>query len=165
MKQSISTSIVIGSMVAGLIVAATLGTLSNNAIGYPVSTTSLGANPIVSTGGTVSINSVSTATTAPPNQDLIITDVVLGVTNSYSYYCEANFQVVLTTSGGASLGNFVVGHPNLDASQLRNEVISLRSGLRVPANESVQVAINNIWKDCGNYYTLNYTLTGYLAQP
>lgn len=135
------------------------------ATGYPTAAVSTGINPVVSTGGSI-MGSVGSATaiTAPADQDLVITDIVLGVTNTYSYDCEGNF-VVEASSAGTPLGQFAVGHPNLDQAQLRSEVISLRSGLRVAAGASLDLTLSAPYRACGDLHTLHYTISGYHAQP
>jgi len=138
-----------------------------SATGYPTTTVSSGVNPVVSVGGAIYIPSSGTSITpisAPADQDLIITDVVLGITNTYSSDCDANFQVELG-DGSTTLGQFAVGYPNLDKAQLHNETISFSSGIRIAAGDALHVSVTSPWVSCGYVHTLNYTVSGYHAQP
>jgi hypothetical protein len=155
-----------GAIGLGLGIGLAVAVVPRVATGYPATAVSTGANPVVSAGGLISVDSSETAISADTGQDVVITDLVMGITNTYSYYCEANFQVSATLADGTVVGRFAVGMPNLDQSQLRNEIVSFRSGLRVPAGDSLTLSLTAPWRDCGDsYYTLNYTVSGYQAQP
>ncbi len=164
MTKSFQQPILTGAIGISIGLFLTLLLMPRAATGYPTTTVSMGQNPVVSVGGTLSEGGTTSVFTAPADQDLIITDVVFGVTNTYSYYCDGNFQVQLHR-GSEHVAQFAVGHPNLDQSQLRNEVISLNSGIRISAGEALDLSFNRAWRDCGDFHTLNYTLSGYYAQP
>ncbi len=153
---------------------------SSPAIGYPAgATVSLGVNPVVSQGGSMNIPYASSTSaeliTAPSDQDLIITDLVLdGAANSQS--CVEQWRVDLTLPGStlASISvspkfRHYVGHSytadnNFDGAQH----LQLRSGIRIPAGATAQLEASPYhYSGCGTSRTaeLIWTVSGYYAQP
>jgi len=153
---------------------------SSNAAGYPAGpVVSMGSNPIVSSGGSLSIPYGSAASTglvtAPADQDLIITDLVLdGGTDSLS--CIEHWRVDLTIPGetlaSSSVSpryrvrsdyNYSVDNNFEGASHLR-----LQSGIRIPAGTTAQIeASSYLVSGCGTSRSgeLIWTMSGYYAQP
>jgi len=152
-------------LIATLAMGLGFSVASSEAVGYPSGpAVSTGTNPVISQGGVLPLGGTSTVLTAPADQDIVVTDVVLGVTNA-TYYCEGSFEVAATV-GSELKGQFAVGAPNLEQAQLKNETISLRSGMRVTAGSSLNLEFSHTYRDCGDgYFRLNYTVSGYYAQP
>ena len=121
---------------------------------------SIGSNPLLSWAGQLTYSSSATAGTAPSGQDVVLTDIIL-TTGSF---CGAHgYDVTLTTSAGALIGQFRLSSAQGNASghYVSNVIANLNSGLLIPAGESLSIATNHAYGDC----KLNYTLSGYLAQP
>ena len=121
---------------------------------------SVGSNPLLSWAGQLTYSSNTTAGTAPSGQDVVLTDIILTTAS----FCGAHgYDVTLTTSSGTRIGQFRMS--SLQASQsghyVSNVIANLNSGLLVPAGESLNIATTHGYQDC----KLNYTLSGYLAQP
>ena len=57
-----------------------------SAEGYPSTAVSLGTNPLVAAGGTVADGSTNTLWTAPADQRIVLTDVVLSIPGASTYY-------------------------------------------------------------------------------
>jgi hypothetical protein len=152
-------------LIATLAMGLGFSVASSEAVGYPSGpTVSTGANPVISQGGVLLLGGTDTVLTAPADQDIVVTDIVLGVTNA-TYYCEGSFQVAAMV-GSELKGQFAVGTPNLEQGQIRNEIISLNSGIRVPAGSSLNLEFNYHYRDCSDSsFRLNYTASGYYAQP
>ena len=163
----------------GLIAALSLGLgyalAPSAAIGYPAgAAVSSGSNPIVSIGGSVYADETKTLLTAPSDQDLIITDLVL---TSFSYVgCKKNHKTELTTSAGAVLGQYETSsstsrrYYDYDSSPGLSVRHAFQSGLRVPAGESLSVGTIESGEHgdgCGSSttYGVRYSLSGYHAQP
>ena len=121
---------------------------------------SVGSNPLLSWAGQLTYSSSSTVGTAPTGQDVVLTDIILTTAS----FCGAHgYDVTLTTSSGSLIGQFRLSSQQASQSghYASNVIAQLRSGLRVPAGESLSIATNHVYQDC----KLNYTLSGYLAQP
>ena len=126
---------------------------------------STGSNPIVSAGGSFEGPGSEAALSAPDDQDLIITDVMLGLPQS-NEYCRGNGTVHLRDGAGNSYGEFAVGTTHMGNAQATPTVFHARSGLRVPAGTSITLSWTWDYNYCGtSTYDLVYTLGGYLAQP
>ncbi len=134
----------------GLIATLALGLgfslASSQAIGYPAgAVVSMGSSPLWSVGGTPG---PSETLTAPSDQDMIITDVHWS--NSDGHWLRVDMLL-----SGAPVAAFAS-----DNTSDRTEV-SLKSGIRVPAGETMTLNFES-------YYGLansRYTLSGYYAQP
>jgi len=164
----------------GLIAILALGlgyTLSSSqAIGYPAgAAVSSGTNPVVSAGGTVGWGQTADLFTAPSDQDVVITDIVLSG-NSNSETCRAQMPVTIETESGA-LGHFSVGTPwHYSGSWVTsggetNLVATLDSGLRLPAGQTATISVDSsgMFWSCGstdpNRAKVHYAIGGYSAQP
>ena len=131
---------------------------SSEAIGYPSGTTvSMGENPVWSVGGQHSSSAPHIVITAPDDQDAVVTDVVL------SFGCGSCTSQVDLKAGGQNLGSFMyrqLEHYGASRSHTSTPVPiahSYRSGLHVPAGESLTIEVS--------YSAVNYSLSGYYAQP
>ena len=170
------------SLTVGLAVClgavATIALSPQDAIGYPAGpTVSAGHNPVVSAGGTTAWNSSVDLFTAPPDHDIVITDIVLSG-NTDSHRCKAQAWVKMDSASG-TLGEFSVGTPVLYTNSWvasggeTNLVMDLASGLRLPAGETAQLSVSTegMSYDCGssssypNRVRVHYAVSGYLAQP
>jgi len=135
-----------------------------DAAGYPAgAAVSYGANPLMSVGG--SAGSSTLAFTAPSDQQVVVTDVVLTATGYYGSYSPCNSAVTLTTSGGETLGSFQMTS-NTTPNAARNFTPTtvqhtFGSGLPVPAGEDLSISASTGSGSC----TVRYTLSGYYAQP
>jgi len=119
---------------------------SSEAVGYPAgSAISMGTNPVWSVGG---LPLATETITAPPDQDMIITDVHFGNT-------DAQWLRVEMSLPSGSLAAFSSDSPT------DRHLWSLRSGIRIPAGETLTMAFEG-------YYGLGssrYTVSGYYARP
>ena len=147
---------------------------SSQAIGYPGGAAiSTGTNPVVSFGGQVTHSSDNTVLTAPSDQDVIVTDVIL---SSYSdISCKRSHHSSLSLSSGDIVATFETNSPwayrhyDYDSDNGQSVNHSFASGLRIPAGESLSLAVTQT----GNYggcsssssYGGRHTVSGYQAQP
>jgi hypothetical protein len=165
-----------GGLIAFLAAGLGFSLASSSAIGYPAgAAVSSGTNPVVSAGGTVSWGSSTDLFTAPVDQDLVITDIVLSG-NTSRYSCKAQAWVHLETDS-RTLGEFSVGTPVMVTSSWMssggesNLVVDFESGLRLPAGETarLRVTTSGMAFDCSasdpSHVVVNYAIGGYLAQP
>ncbi len=133
-------------LVATLAIGLGFSLASTQAIGYPAgSAISTGSNPVWSIGGSPG---ATETLTAPSDQDMVITDVHLANT-------DGNWLRVHMHHSGTSVAAFTS-----DGTTDRTKA-SLRSGIRVPAGETLNMSFEG-------YYGLSsarYTISGYYAQP
>jgi hypothetical protein len=120
---------------------------------------SIGSNPVLSWAGQLSYSSNDTAGNAPSGYDVILTDIIL----TTSSFCGSDgYDVTLTTSSGTRIGQFrLTSNYGNQSGYTSNVIANLNSGLVVPAGESLTIAANHSYQNC----KLDYTLSGYLAQP
>jgi hypothetical protein len=162
----------------GLISALSLGlglaVSSKAAIGYPTGAVSYGANPVVSVGGYVYQGTPETVISAPIDQDLVITDVVLASTTGTR--CKRTHQSQFNLVSGDSVAHFVTNSAisdtynggNSDAGTDGN--YHFQSGIRVPAGDAITMTVVERWAygySCvgsASDYPVHYTISGYLAQ-
>ena len=127
---------------------------------------SLGGNPTIASGGTISNGSV-TLFTAPTDQMIIITDLILTMNSDD---CRSSL-IMSTTSGNvlsqtklhSNYGSINSGSTHqsraaLTTSQPSSIQHSFGSGLPIPINESLEISETG---GCN----IAYTLTGYYAEP
>ena len=165
-------------LIAALSLCLGLALSSGRAIGYPVSgAVSYAANPVVSFGGGVHHGETLTVLTAPADQDLVLTDAVL--VSSTDTRCKRVHRSNLELpASGVLVARFETNSPVLDtygngapADPGSEGAYHFRSGIRVPAGESLTIAVSQTWENGGSCsgstssYGVNYTLSGYLAQP
>jgi hypothetical protein len=165
MQSSTSQSVLIALLAMGL----GFSFASAPAIGYPGSgATGAARNPIVSAGGTVSGSSVVPLLLAPPDQDIVITDVVLGA-RDHGYSCMAQAQVSIT-DGATVLGSFAIAlsTQHSDYTTYDSHVTArLESGMLIRAGMPVELQIHHTggaYCD-GGLMEIDYTVSGYLSQP
>ena len=136
----------------GLIVtlAAGLGAAlsSSPAIGYPSGpVVSSGTNPVWAIGGTLP-GETRTVLTAPADQDMVVTDVLITIGGGHekAYLTLADDTLVLSQDviAGGSVSQ-PVSH-------------QFSSGIRIPAGTYLNMGTQ--WDQ-----TLNYAFSGYYAQP
>lgn len=152
---------------------------SGDAIGYPAgSVVSTGSNPVVSGGTSLAVpyyGSVSTIEliTAPADQDLVVTDLILQPgTDRMS--CLEQWDAHVTVES-QTLAQFLLVTPfYYSGSYISNthhgDQIHLVSGLRVPAGQSAELQVERNRSDGSYCYdtrvaSVAVTWTGYLAQP
>jgi F0F1-type ATP synthase assembly protein I len=141
---------------------------SGPAQGYPAGAAiSSGSNPVVSTGGRLTGDGGSlTVFTAPAEHDLIVTDVVLtGAVTGYD--CRGQVSVQLKRADTAeTLARFTVDNRTHDYSQSGLVDSHFVSGIVVPAGVNLALETSLNYHTCStSYYHVDYTLSGYLAQP
>jgi hypothetical protein len=141
---------------------------SSTAIGYPAgAAVSLGTNPIMSIAGLLEADERLTAATAPADQTLVITDVVLSAGDSQSS-CLAHVRVELNTPT-ETVGSFGIGiaRDGYGTSNYQTQLSTqLSSGISVPPGESLEISSNIVYEDCsGSGPEVYYTLSGYYAAP
>jgi len=148
--------------------------------GYPAgAAVSYGANPVISSAGTVAVGSSETALTAPDDQDLVITDAILSVSSSEGS-CIGAVDFTLQLSDGTAVGHFtsdLTGYREAYDTSYGygygytsgtdpTQAVHFGSGIRVPAGETVDVQITGRAIRCSeSSVSARYTLSGYLAQP
>jgi hypothetical protein len=143
-------------LLATMAVALGLSLSSLPATGYPAgATVSLGSNPLWSEGGTIGSGTTDLPiVTAPADQALVVTDLLVsGECNS------CNVQVVLKagsrTIGSVRLYSYATGGNYSSSPRWIGH--SFSSGLVVPAGETLTMSTTE--------YRIDYTLSGYYAQP
>ena len=161
------------SLALGLVLA------SGDAIGYPAgSTISSASNPVVSIGGTAyTEEAAKPLLTAPSDQVLIVTDVVLTSTSDMD--CKRNHKSELSTSSGAIVGQFetssgiVSSYAHYWAVASDGQKIShtYDSGLRLNPGETLFLGVMETgaysYTGCDpvGYHGVRYSISGYHAQP
>ena len=144
----------IAALAAGLGAALT----SNDAIGYPAGpAVSLGSNPIWSSGGTIRNTGLYPSDafplSAPVDQDMVVTDIWM-----FSSDGEGSLQFI--SADGEVLGFFKAFDDGSYGGRKPLNV-QLKSGIRVPAGETVTVTS----PDSHSTASRPYTLSGYYSQP
>ena len=138
----------------------------------PAPSISLGQNPVVSAGGSVTSSQSLMVMSAPSDQDLIITDISL--TSFSPMSCKRNHHTQLFLGSGASVGAFEthssISRGSYSSSAGLSVQQSLNSGLRIPAGDALYISTDETGYDgssCGTYsnYGVRYMISGYHAQP
>jgi hypothetical protein len=148
---------------------------NRSAMGYPGGAmVSYGGDPVVSAGGSVGDTTTTTLFTAPADQDIVITDMVLTV-NDTNVYCTTSYTASLVTDAGATLGTTSVGlsrqpqgggyaagsysryHPFVP--------IQMHSGVRVPAGQSVDLSVTRRMENNCDSPQMHYLVSGTYVQP
>ncbi len=160
-------------LLVGLAVGLGMALRSGPAIGYPAgAAVSLGTNPVWSTGGSVVPDgSASSVITAPADQDLIVTDVVLTPTSPDSI-CEMLLNSELSLAGaGDNLAQYnlsldIYGGSSNGNTTMQGVNAHYISGLRVPAGETLSLYVATMAEgySCSGKYVM-YSISGYKAQP
>ncbi len=135
---------------------------SSEAIGYPAgAAVSLGANPIVSVGGTIGPGDTVTALTVPADALLIITDVYFGATAYTGGTSDCRTHFSIQDGGGFVLAAFAVGGNQGSGDHFSTEA-SLESGIPIESGDLTIVGTGFGGRPCSDS---TYTLSGYYAQP
>ena len=137
-------------LVATLAIGLGFSLSSSQAIGYPSgSAVSMGSNPVWAQGGNFS-GGTAGYITAPADQDMVVTDILLSTRYSLE---RAN----LTLEDGTNVGQAIIHGYDSDrpATPLSHQ---FSSGIRIPAGTYLQ--INGSWGG-----DVDYTFSGYYAQP
>lgn len=131
---------------------------------------SVGENPVRSTAGMIDLGTTSSASTviaAPADQDLLLTDIILGIAVEHD---AARCSGVLRMSGsdGILYGIYSLasGQPSIDNNSGASRQFSGPTGILIPAGVSVSLAWVNTYRSYGpDKYNIIYTLSGQLVQP
>ena len=154
-------------LATGFGAALTMALQVNSAVGYPAgSAVSLGSNPIVSSGGRVNAEGASEVVlNGDGTNDLIVTDLLLSGTTFSG--CKGLIAVnLMRTDSGATVARMIVDARYHDYTQTGVIDSHMVSGIRLPAGANLRIETNMDYRDCsGSYYALDYTLSGYYAQP
>lgn len=131
---------------------------------------SLGSNPIRSTAGIIDLAVAPTAVgviSAPEDQDLVLTDVTLGLSTENNDARISGF-VTMEGSDGIDYGAYVLQLGRIydggTSGASRQYVGS--TGVRIPAGITVSLRWTNAYTSHGlSTHSIAYTLSGYLAKP
>lgn len=131
---------------------------------------SLGSNPIRSTAGVIDLGVTTSAAAvieAPVDQDLVLTDITLGVSTENDDARVSGF-VYVSGSDGVDYGVYVLqlGRIYDDGSSGGSRQYLGASGIRIPAGVSISLNWTTAYTSHGlSRHSIAYTLAGYLAQP
>jgi hypothetical protein len=159
-------------LIAALSCALGLALSTSTAIGYPAGpSVSYGSNPIISSGGVVYPDESTSLFTAPADQDVIVTDVLLS--SSSNSYCMRAHQSTLTLSSGTVVGKFDTSsswakqYSDWTSSPGLSVNHTYGSGVRVPAGETLMLSASTSWNvgSCSGIYGVSYSISGYQSQP
>ncbi len=157
----------------GLGATLTIALSSRDAIGYPAAAISLGSNPAVAAGGSMSMPTSGAATatllTAPADQDVILTDLSISGTSDWTS-CSERWPVTLTTSGGVTVGEYTAGIGSTNDYSFPKELeLHLLTGIRVPAGESLELSTyRDAWGGSCSWSrvaTVRWGISAYHAEP
>ncbi len=150
----------------------TYALMARDAVGYPAGpAVSTGHNPVVNYGGTIYDYGDVLLFTAPTDQDVVITDVILS-SGEPSSQCRGLSHVAMI-KGSTSMAEFHVGlswryssGTGYTYSDYQSQTKAhFQSGLRVPAGESLTMDVARLWGEgCGSGMDVAYVVSGYLAQ-
>ena len=131
---------------------------------------SLGSNPIRSTAGIIDLGVTPLAAgviSAPEDQDLVLTDLMLGISTENDDARVSGF-VTLQGSDGTDYGVYVLqlGRIYDDGSSGGSRQYVGSTGVRIPAGVSVSLNWTSAYTSHGlSRHSIAYTLSGYLAKP
>ena len=142
---------------------------ANMAHAYPSAVVSTGSNPVRSTAGIQDFNlgfDTPSVIAAPSDQDLVLTDIILGVVIEND---DARFSayVQLQGSDGVTYGVYSLQSGRLfDAATMGAPNFAGRTGIRIPAGIAVSIKWTMGYQSHSDFfYSGTYTLSGYLANP
>ena len=166
-------------LIAALALCLGITLASSEAIGYPAgSAISFRDNPVVSIGGTAySGEAAKILFTAPADQDLVITDVVLGSTSNL--VCQRTHKTEISSSSGDVLGQYETASGYTKtwgsgwgaSSDGRAVSHSYSAGLRVAAGDTLLVGVVQTGAystdscDSEHSHGVRYSVSGYHSQP
>ena len=109
----------------------------------------LGANPVVSTGGSLTGGGTVLLFTVDPGMDLVITDVLF---TSNAYSCQASFSLV--NSAGDVLAAFGMATESeyYYATSAASVIHRFGSGVSVPTGDSLSLSYDS---SCTAYYSVS----------
>ena len=163
----------------GLIVVLAVGlshTLSSSrAAGYPGGAAiSYAANPVWSAGGAISGDGSAVLITAPADQSVVVSDVILSVTSSDSS-CVTAVAAGLGDSTSSSLDTAALGRFGIGVNREGHsytqyhpiQSIHLNSGAKLDPGEVLTLYADVLWQVycTESEVDLNYMVSGYFAQP
>ena len=138
-------------LIATLAVGLGFSLASSEAIGYPAgAAVSMGTNPVWSVGAGISSTTFVEVLTAPVDQDVVVTDLILTTENN------GQDIVSLGLATGEIVGRIYVHGPG----RLGGDGVShtMTSGIKIPAGGELQIKTT--------YGSgIQYTFSGYYAQP
>ena len=139
------------------------------AIALPNQGISYGQNPIINIGGTAYDNETKTIFTAPSNQDIIVTDIVL-TSSSGSVRCKTSHKSEFILSTGPILGQFETETGYYNGTHGGSTGLSIQhsfqSGIRIPAGTDLTFFVtqtDTYGNNCG-VTGVRYMIAGYYAQ-
>ncbi len=136
------------SLVTALAVGLGFSLSSSQAVGYPAgAAVSMGVNPVWAHGGRS--NAISAVIfTAPADKDMVLTD--LSLSTDYGYPARTRLKV-----GDGIVGEWVVyGKPG-DAYNASPVALSMTSGIRIPAGQSLELNTTGV--------ETSFAMSGYYA--
>jgi hypothetical protein len=153
--------------------------VSGDAVGYPAGAAiSSAVNPVVSIGGTAySSEAAKPLLTAPADQALVVTDIVLSSTSGIE--CKRNHKSELSTSSGAIVGQFETttgivatwGSSWGMTSDGRHISHTFESGLRIDPGETLFLGVTQTGQYTRSHcetetsHGVRYSISGYTAAP
>ncbi len=147
----------------GLGVTLTLVLSPTDAVGYPSTAVSLGQNPVLAMAGEATDGSVVTLFSPDEGTDFVVTDVVLTMGRNTWTTCLSTITLSLS-SDGHYVGRFALqadgNNSSYNGSGTNQAQVShsFTSGILVPSGDTLQLTASTC-------ETVNYTLSGYYAQP
>ena len=141
-------------------------------LSYSTPNISYGQNPSVSIGGTAYDGELKLLLTAPSTQDIVIQDLIL---TSYSNpRCRRNHKSELILTSGSIIGQFETSSSVYNGTHGNSTGLSVQhsfsGGLRIPAGDSISIAVSQ----SGSYgdnctssisYGVRYMVSGIYTQP
>ena len=157
-SRAISRFTTIAGIGVGL--ALTWAVSSHEAVGYPATAVSLGANPVVAKGGYAVASGTATPFTAPEDQSIVVTDVVLTIYGSKGSVEPCNNRLSLDTSAGTIAEFRLTSDTYHNGTYLQPTSVShtYSSGLPLVPGDTLVVTNH------GSHCDISYSLSGYLAQ-
>ena len=139
------------------------------AVALPSSAISYGQNPIVNIGGSAYDNETKTLLSAPSNQDIIVTDIVL-TSFSGSVGCKTSHKSEFILSTGPVLGQFQTETGFYNGTHGGSTGLSIQhsfqSGIRIPAGTDLTFFVTQTGSYGSGCSTngVRYMISGYYAQ-
>ena len=135
---------------------------------YPGAAVSTGSNPVRSMAGVQDFAGGfyrADVIAAPADQDLILTDIILGCVSEND---DARYSVMvrLLGSDGVAYGAYALQSGRIYATTSGSTNMAGPTGIRIPAGVSISIQWTFGYKSHLDWaYSGTYTLSGYLAQP
>ena len=128
---------------------------------FPTNTVSTASNPIFAFGGQTAASSTSTLATAPADQRMIITDIVITLSGRGNQSDPCSNRVSIQTGVGNMAEFMLVSDTFYGDYYLRPTQVShsYNSGIPIEPNDSFGITNH------GSYCAISYSLSGYYAKP